>query len=195
MRCDAWPRLRRYCRILPWEFAQNVPLVAGFLFGLEEWQSGRIWLAVAWMSVGSILGSLMIWATEPRIVEGHHESMRTVLANVLLFLSLMVAIAAYLTAAWSHPATDLLFGFIAGAILGIAQDVVARAAIDVGHCIAMAVASVVALLGIRLLAATVSLAVSVLIVTTLVTVAIVRIDYATAANGDLDVKTNGNQAI
>ncbi|MGD8465064.1 MAG: hypothetical protein PVI09_14455 [Anaerolineae bacterium] len=195
MRCDALPRLRGYCRILPWEFAQNVPLVAGFLLGLGEWQNGRILLAVVWMSMGSILGSLIIWATEPRIVGGHHESMRSVLANVAVFLIMMVAIAAYLTAAWSHYTTDLFIGFITGALLGIAQDVVARAAIDIGHCIAMAVAVVVALLGIRLLAATVSLGLSVLIVTTLVTAAIVRIDYATAANGDLGVKTNGNQAI
>lgn len=177
-----WSRL---ARAWSWEFLQNLPLVAGFLLGLQAWQSGRWGLAVGWMVSGSIVGALVIWATEARIVDGHREPARVVLTNVVVITILEVALVAYLSSAWSRWWTDLIGGSVGALLLGISQDLAAGSArdqaldrgIDWGHCAALALAFGCTLLGVRVLVAFLPLGVNVLVVTALSAAAVVLIDY------------------
>jgi hypothetical protein len=161
-----------------WEFLQNLPLVAGFLSGFWLWQHGAPWLAMACMIAGSAGGSVIIWATEAKIVEGHHEPVRVVLTNIAVMALLMLAVTAYLAAPWSRWWMDLTLGLVGGVALGVVQSLAARAPVDGGHCVAIALALALALLGVRILAATLPLWANVLIVATMVTVAVVLMDYA-----------------
>ena len=165
-------------RVCFWELVQNLPLVAGFLLGLQFWQSGRIWPALMSMVVGSVAGSLAIWLTESRIVAGHREPLPVVVANVVVIAGLMVALAAYLSAPWSQWWIDLLIGALGGAALAAVQDLVAGSAIGLGHCAALAVAGALALLGIRALWATLPVVLNIVVVSVAVTVAIACFDYA-----------------
>jgi len=164
-----------------WEFLQNLPLVAGLLLGLEAWQAGRWGLAVGWMAAGSTVGALVIWATEARIVDGHRESARVVLTNVVVITILGVALVAYLSSAWSRWWTDLIGGAVGALLLGISQDLAAGPArvggIDWGHCAALALAFGCTLLGVRVLMASLPLAFNILVVTALSAAAVVLIDY------------------
>lgn len=168
-------------RALFWESIQNLPLVAGFLLGLDAWQSGRWGLAVAWAVGGSALGALAIWATEARIVEGHREPFRVVLSNALVMGILSVAVIAYLSSAWSRWWTDLVAGSLAALLLGVSQDLAAGAAgkegIDWGHCAALALAFGCTLLGVRVLVAFLPPVANILVVTALSAMAVVLIDY------------------
>ena len=184
---DGNPRLGRYCRIIFWEFVQNLPMVGGFLLGLEAWHDGEIGIALAWMFGGSTLGAFLIWATESRIVREHREPVEAAVANVVIFMTLMVLVAAYLTASWSNYGTDVLTGFVAGTLVGILQDRVVRAPLGVMHCVAMATAFVLTMVGIRFLAATLPLGGNVLVITALASVVIVGIDYAVPETSGLPV--------
>jgi hypothetical protein len=164
-------------KVVFWEFVQNLPLVAGFLFGLDFWQESRGWLALACMLAGSLSGSMLIWATESRIVTGHREPLRVVVTNVVVMVLLMLLAAAYLSARWSSVWTDLVIGLVGGALLGVAQDLVAHSPIGAGHCAALALAFTLGLVGVRLLVANLPIVVNVLIITVVVTVAVWLVDY------------------
>jgi hypothetical protein len=166
-------------RALAWEFVQNLPLVAGFLLGLDLWQRHRPLLAVACIVVGSVLGSLAIWATESRIVAGHREPVQVVVTNVVVIAGLMFVLILYLSALWSRWWTDLLFGVAGGVLLGAAQDLAARSPIGVVHCAAMALAFALALVAIRLLSGALPLAANVLAITAFATLVIGSMDYGT----------------
>jgi hypothetical protein len=171
----------RWLRVLGWEFVQNLPLVAGFMLGLALWQVGRAGPAAACIVAGSVIGSLVIWATESRIVAGHREPARVVLMNVGVLAGLMLLLAAYLAAAWSRWWTDLLFGVAGGIALGVAQDLAARSPISPVHCTAMALAFSLALVSIRGLAGALPLAANVLLITAFATAIIGLVDYRGAA--------------
>lgn len=162
-----------------WESVQNAPLVAGFLLGLRLWQSGQPGGAVLFVVGGSLLGALVIWATEARIVAGHREPLRAVLVNVAVMSALMLAVVAYLSAAWSRWWTDLLAGALVGLALGAAQDLAARSPVGLRHGAAFALAFALGLLGVRLLAAACPFLVSLLLITSVVTAAISWLDYGT----------------
>lgn len=170
----------RFLSALFWEFVQNLPLVAGLLLGLDAWQAGTRGLAVACMAGGSAAGSLIIWATESRMVEGHQEPLRAVLANVVVMAVLMFVVVLYLAAAWSRWWTDVLAGVVVGIGLGVAQDLAAGSSIGLRHSAAFALAFALGLVGVRLLVAALPLALAVLAVTLVVTVAITLLDYGPA---------------
>jgi hypothetical protein len=170
----------RWLGTLGWEFVQNLPPVAGFLLGLAQWRQERLGLAAASVAAGSLLGSFAIWATESRIVAGHREPLRVVVANVVVIAGLMFVLMAYLSAGWSRWWTDLLIGAAGGIVLGVAQDLAARSPVGPGHCAAMALAFALALLGIRGLVDALPLAANVLLITAFATVIIGLIDYGPA---------------
>jgi hypothetical protein len=172
----------RFWRIFFWEFVQNVPLVVGFLLGLRLWQSGQPGFAVLCVVGGSLLGALAIQATEARIVAGHREPLRAVLVNIAAMSVLMLAVVAYLSAAWSRWWTDLLAGGLVGLALGAAQDVAARSPVGLRHVAAFALAFALGLEGVRLLASECPLLVSALIITSVVTAAISALDYGAAGD-------------
>jgi preprotein translocase subunit SecE len=160
-----------------WEFVQNLPLVAGLLLGLDAWRAGTWGLAVVWMVGGSAAGSLMIWATESKMVEGHREPLRAVLVNVAVMAVLMWVVVLYLAAGWSRWWTDLLVGAAVGSGLGIAQDLAAGSSIGLRHSAAFALAFALGLVGVRLAVAGLSPVLAILAVTLVVTVAITLLDY------------------
>jgi hypothetical protein len=164
-------------RALGWELVQNLPLIAGFVLGLDLWQRGEVALAVVCMVAGSVLGALAIWATEAGIVAGHREPPGVVLTNLVVMAGLMMGVAAYLSAPWSRWWMDVVFGVLGGILLGVAQDRAAGAPIGVGHCVAMALALPLVLVGLRVLSARLPVLASVCILAVLVTVVIAWIDY------------------
>ncbi len=184
MRLDASRTFKnRFARMLLWEFVQNLPLIAGFLAGLCAWGSGRPWLAVVSILGGSLVGSLAIWATESKIVEGHREPLRVVVVNVIMLSVLMFVVVLYLTAGWSRWWTDLLVGAVVGAGLGGAQDLAAGSPVGLGHSAAFALASAVGLVGVRFLVASLPLGLAVFVVTLILTVVVVLLDYGPEEGG------------
>jgi hypothetical protein len=130
------------------EAVQNIPLIGGFVAAYSFWQ--RSWLLVA-VSIlaGSILSALSMIPTEGRIFGGHRESARAIVANVAIFSVLMFAFTAYMQANWSSYWTDLVGGLIAGAALGMGQDLAARERIGVVRILALGISCLVSLLVIR----------------------------------------------
>ena len=173
----------RFFRVLFWEFIQNLPLVAGFLSGLNFWRQGELGLAIACMVAGSVVGSSIIWATESKIVKGHREPLRVVLTNVVVIAVLMLALTAYLAAAWSQWWMDLVLGMVGGIALCAAQDLAARSPIGWGHCVAMALAFALALVGVRALSVALPVLLNTLVLAVAVTIVIALIDYGSVAVG------------
>ncbi|MGD8622896.1 MAG: hypothetical protein PVJ34_00035 [Anaerolineae bacterium] len=176
---------RRVVQILFWECVQNLPMVAGFFLGLALWQIGRPWLAAACALGGSALGALLIWATEGRIVAGHREPLRVLLTNVGVLATLMIVFLAYLSASWSRWQTDLAFGLLAGALLGVAQDLAAGSRVGWGHVTAFALALGLGLVLIRGLAAILPVWANVAIVTAVISVVIGVVDYGLLRGEDV----------
>jgi hypothetical protein len=164
-------------RTFLWEFVQNLPLIAGFLFALDLWQQARLLLSLACMVAGSVTGSLVIWATEARIVAGHREPLRVIVTNVAGIALLMLVLAAYLSAGWSRWWTDLFVGLLGGIALRVAQDLAAESSPSLGHAMAFALSFSLGLAGVRVLSAALPLGASVLLVTATVTALICVIDY------------------
>jgi hypothetical protein len=160
-----------------WEFVQNLPLIAGFLLALDLWQQAKPLPSLACMVAGSVTGSLVIWATEAKIVAGHREPLRVVVTNVAGIAALMLVLVAYLSAGWSRWWTDLVVGLLGGTALGVAQDLAAGSPIGWGHATAFALAFSLGLAGVRILSAALPLGASVLIVTAAVTALICMMDY------------------
>lgn len=167
----------RFLRAFFWEFVQNLPLVAGVLYGLFFWQQARVASALACMVVGSILGAVIIWATEARIVSGHHEPWQVVVTNMIGMAALMLLVVVYWSAPWSSWWTDVGLGLLAGTALAVAQDLAAKARIGVGHALALAVSLALALVGVRLLARVFPVWLNVLWITLTVTAVICWLDY------------------
>ncbi len=167
-----------------WEFVQNLPLIAGFLLALDLWQQARLLPSLACMVAGSVTGSLVIWATEARIVAGHREPLRVVVTNVAGLALLMLVLAAYLSAGWSRWWTDLVAGLLVGIALGLAQDLAAGSPPSLGHAMAFALAFSLGLAGVRIVSAALPLGASVLLVTATVTALICMLDYGLPRTGE-----------
>jgi hypothetical protein len=164
-------------RVFFWEFVQNLPAIAGFLLALDLWQQAKPLPSLACMVASSVTGSLVIWATEARIVAGHREPPQVVVTNVAGITVLMLVLAAYLSAGWSKWWTDLVFGLFGGVALGVAQDLAAGSRVGWGHATAFALAFSLGLVGVRILSAALPLGASVLVVTAAVTALICVTDY------------------
>lgn len=164
-------------KVIFWEFIQNLPLVGGFITGLEFWQQGRWGTAGICVALGSVLGSLIIRFTESKITKGQREPWRVTIANIAVMTLLMLLATAYLSARWSSWITDIVFGIAGGTIVGIVQGVAAKERIGIGHCVALGIAGAIGLVGIRALTDTLPLEAGILIVTIVVTLIVVLVDY------------------
>jgi len=167
----------RLLKTLGWEFVQNLPLLAGFVITFQLWRAGRQVPAIASAVAGSLTGSLVIRATESRIVEGHHEPWQVAVANTVGISALMVGAAAYLAAAWGSWRTDWVAGVVAGIALGALQSLAARERVSPLHCLAFACALPPVLLGVRLATATLSPWLAIPLLTAAATFIITLIDY------------------
>lgn len=147
------------------EAAQNLPLIAGFIAAYSFWWR-NLPLAIGCALAGSTLSALAMVPTEGRIFEGHRESPRAILANVVVFSILMVAFAAYVHARWSSYWTDVAGGLVAGAALGVAQDLAAGERVGVTRVLALSVSCIVSLLLVRFAVSAWSPLVSLAVVTT-----------------------------
>jgi hypothetical protein len=160
-----------------WEFVQNLPLIAGFLLALDLWQQAKPLPSLACMVAGSVTGSLVIWATEAKIIAGHREPLRVVVTNVAGLALLMLVLAVYLSAGWSRWWTDLVVGVLGGMALGLSQDLAAGSPASWRHATAFALSFSFGLVGVRILSASLPLGGSVLVVTATVTALICMMDY------------------
>ena len=169
--------MTEFSRAILWEFVQNLPLIAGFVVGSSLWRQNLV-AAMISMIVGSIVGSLAIRATESRIVDGHHEPARLVVANVVSIALIMLALSAYLSASWSGWQTDLLLGSAVGVLLGIVQSVVVGESIGTVHCAALGLSFPLGLIGVRAVLATgLPLVWASIIITAVITLLISVLDY------------------
>ena len=138
-------------KVLFWEYLQNLPIFAGFVWGYDLWSQGRQELAVLCMAAGSLTGAALIALTESRKKAGHREPVAVLIGNSIVMTMIMLVMVAYLSAHWSNWLTDLLIGILAGAGLGALQSLSAREKISLRHCIALGSASPLALISIRLI--------------------------------------------
>ncbi len=165
-------RLAKLARTFFWEFLQNLPLATGFIGGMRLWERNK-WAALGCAIAGGATSAWLIALTEPKIVAGHRESTRMALGNMLAFAVLMIALVAYLHAGWSDWKTDLL----AGGCAGLALDRVQSRQPLGRHTLAMAAAGGCGLALIRLLAGIPNWPSSVLILTVVITLIVVVLDY------------------
>jgi hypothetical protein len=142
--------LRRFWWLMFLELVQNVPLLAGFIIAFQFWQRKEWALALACMAAGSVIAALVIWLTEPQIFEGHRETMRAVIGNVLTFFVLMIVLAFYLSASWSSWWTDIIVGVLLAVALAVAQEFAAKEQFGVVRAIWLAVSGAGTLLLLRL---------------------------------------------
>ncbi len=164
--------------IVFWEFVQNLPLVTGFVLALRLWQQGLEAAAIVCAVAGSLTGAWLISVTESKIVQGHREPWRVVIANTATMSILIVLLVLYLSARWSNWQTDLVGGLLAGAGLGVIQAWAAGERIGVRHCIALACATPPALILLRTLTTSQPPVVNVLGITLIATLIVVLIDYS-----------------
>ena len=137
--------------LLVWEFAQNLPLVVGFIVALDCWQQGEEMIAIACMVAGSVAAALVIRVTEPKIFEGHRESMPAVIANILVFPLLMLVLVIYLSTSWSCWWTDVVGGLIVAAVLEAVQEQAAKERFGAVRSLALGLSCSVSLIIIRIL--------------------------------------------
>lgn len=164
-------------RVLFWEFIQNLPFLAGFILGFRLWNGNRWIAAIICLVVGSALGSLVIHATESKIVEGHREPVQVTIANTLIILASMFVLVLYLSAGWGSWKTDLLAGGVVGVVIGAVQSLAAREPLSISHCVAFACSMALAIICMRVFVTTLPAVAAILVLTTIITLAIVLLDY------------------
>lgn len=170
-------RLVSLPRVLFWEFIQNLPFLIGFVLGFRLWARDRWIAAIICLVVGSILGSLVIYATESKIVEGHREPVQVTIANTLVILVSMFVLMLYLSAGWGSWQTDLLAGGVVGLVIGGVQSLAAREPLSISHCVAFASSMALVIICTRVFITTLPTVVAILVLTTILTLAIVLLDY------------------
>lgn len=137
--------------LLFWEVLQNFPLIAGFIVSFQFWQQGKLAIAIACMVVSSVTASLIIRVTEPKIFEGHRETVQALIANVVVLPVLMFVFAAYLAASWSSWWTDIATGLFAAAVLTAVQNPAPKKRFNVFRSLSLGLSCAVSLIVIRLL--------------------------------------------
>jgi len=142
--------MMRFLLLLFWELLQNLPLVAGFVASFQLWQQGKLVIAIACMIVSSITAALVIRVTEPKIFAGKRESVRAVMANVVIFPVLMFVFVAYLAASWSSYWTDMAGGLLAAIALVAVQDPAPKKRFNVVRSLALGLSCSISLILIRL---------------------------------------------
>jgi hypothetical protein len=144
--------MKIFLKVVFWEYVQNAPIIAGFVWALDRWQNGRFLDACFFIVASSIIGAITIALTEANKVKGHKEPFAVLLANTIGISSIMLATNFYLLASWSNRVTDILIGAFGGVGLGIIQSLTAKEKIGIRHCIALGLASSLVLVFIHWLA-------------------------------------------
>jgi hypothetical protein len=160
-----------------WEYVQNLPIIAGFVFALHFGRQGQWLPAVASVVVGGVAGALLFGATVSIIVAGHREPVAVVLANVVMMVILSLALTLYLLAGWSSWVTDLLGGGLAGIALSAVQSRAAKETIGLGHTAAFVLAFPLGLVATRFFTTFLPPSAAAVIITTAVTLIITVVDY------------------
>lgn len=124
---------------------------------------------------GGSLTGLLIGFTESIKVEGHKEPRNVILTNMITMTVLMFLVARYFSPNLGEWKTDIAFGILAGAILGAFQSADAGEGTGKRHCIALAGSIPLALIGIRILIENMPFAASAIIVTLVITIALVLV--------------------
>lgn len=168
----------KFLRAFFWEFVQNLPLVGGFLLSLDFWRQGELVAAIVCIVAGSIVGPLVIWATESRIVKGHREPIQAVGMNMLAIGLLAFFLVLYMSSKRSGWWSDLVIGVGGGIALGAIQSLTVRSSISLSHCTAFALAFALGLGGVRLLITVVPLGANILVITAIVSAIITAVDYS-----------------
>jgi hypothetical protein len=162
---------REFLLVMWWEAVQNIPLIAGVVAAYWFWEQSWL-ITAACIVTGSVLSALSMIPTEGRIFEGHRESVGAIIGNICTFSVLMTVYEVYLKAPWSSWWTDIIAGIVAGAALGMAQDLAAKEKrIGVVRILALGISCLVSLLIIRFAIETWPALVSFAVVTTWFTLA------------------------
>lgn len=165
-------------KIYFWEFFQNFPLLFGFAFALSHAKQGAWWMMGMGALLGSALGALAIWLTEPFIVPGKRESWKVTLTNMVVFFLVAAVMALYFAQNWGATLVDVLLGAFIGFGVGYSQDLAAgERKPGFRHMLALAVAFIPALMAVRFITAHYSPLPASLILNAFITLIIVLIDY------------------
>lgn len=165
-------------KIFFWEFVQNLGPVAGFALAVELWRLNNPWLAVLSAFVGGVTGALVIAATESRKIAGNREPVAVMIANIIVMATFSCGMAIYFSMPWSTWLTDVFIGIFVGVLLGVVQSLAAKEPIGIRHCIALGAAFPVVLILLRaLFGVGLPVLANIMIITTLMTLVIVLIDY------------------
>jgi hypothetical protein len=113
-------------KLMLFEFAQNLPVLVGFVAAWHFWQGGELAAAGVCLVAGGLGGALGICITEPFMVQGHRETTRALVGNAASFVVLMALLVLYLSAGWSAWYTDVGAGMLAALALAVAQDFVSE---------------------------------------------------------------------
>lgn len=172
------PRLERFGKVYFWEFLQNFPLLLGFLLALEQ-SNQKNWLFMfLFCFFGSVFGSFAIRYTEPKITSGKLEPLSVTLTNLVSFSLIAGIVAIYFSQGWGNWMTDCLIGFGLGIVVGYGQDLAeGKKKPGVRHILALSIAFIFALIAIRYVAQVFLPVWGGIILTAVVTLVIVMIDY------------------
>ncbi|MGC9398510.1 MAG: hypothetical protein ACP5HM_05175 [Anaerolineae bacterium] len=177
--------MRVLLRVFVWEFAQNLPVLLGFVAATWWWAREERRKAVGACVGGGVLGALVIRYTEAwKIGRPFMEAWSVTLVNVVGFTLFLLLFALYLgyEGRWSNRRMDAALGALAGAGFALAQGLAAPGAPVIGillHSVALALAAAVVLILIRRMKAqTLREALRSAVLVTLVMTAIITvIDY------------------
>jgi hypothetical protein len=147
--------MSRFFVTVLWEFLQNLPVIVFFAAAVWLWSQGERGKAIACVVCGAVIGSLVIRFTEV-MADGGREPLAVTVLNIVVLSLLQALFTAYLGSEkkWSSWRTDLILGGIAGLSLAIGQGLAALGAPVIGialHSVALAMAGVLVLVGIRVL--------------------------------------------
>jgi len=168
----------RFIKVFFWEFLQNIPIFTGFAWAFDFLSRGKPWNTLAFAVAGGTCGSILIALTESRKAAGHKETLPVILANILAITTFILAMVVYFRTKGTTWQTDVILGSLGGASLAGMQSLAAKKKIEARHCLALGLASALAIIGIRsLLNAGWSIWMDILSMTILATLIISLIDY------------------
>ncbi len=143
----------KFLNAIFWEFVQNLPVILFFVAAVWLWAQQQRGKALLCVLMGAVTGALVIRFTEP-LATGYEEPWGVTIVNIISFGVLQVPFIVYLSVEthWSSWRTDALLGGLAGVGLAVVQGLASQGSPLIGivlHSVALAVASMAILAGIR----------------------------------------------
>jgi hypothetical protein len=159
-------------------------MIMGFIFAARLWEQ-NLWIALIILSVGVLLGVLIMHFTEPKLHQEPYEpGLKGDIINFILFMVLSIPFIFYFNAEnrWINWKTDIIAGLIVGVLLTLGQSLSWEGPKSrmVMHGFAMAISFPLILLGIRYILQVESIFIALVLgflVTVLASIIIVSIDY------------------